>query len=190
MSIYRILDATEPFLRETAKPVPKITANVLKLLDNMTETMRDAEGVGLAAPQIGVPKRVIVIEVEDDLVELINPVILERSAEEIIDKEACLSVPGKFGFVKRSVSVVLEAQNREGELVQYEAEGYLARVFQHEVDHLNGILYTDIADQVYLRDDDDDDDDDYDDDDYDDVDYSDAERREDELHAIPSTSES
>jgi peptide deformylase len=165
MAVYRILEEHEPSLREKAKPVPKITPNVLKLLDNLAETMYSAGGVGLAAPQIGVPKRVFVADIGDQLYELINPVFLRLSEEAASENEGCLSVPEKYGLVTRPLSVVLEGQNRLGETVTIATEGYLARVFQHESDHLNGILFTDIADAVYLRDYEDDDEDNEDEDD-------------------------
>ncbi|MDR1069968.1 MAG: peptide deformylase [Gracilibacteraceae bacterium] len=151
MAVYRILEEHEPSLREIAKPVPRITPNVLKLLDNLAETMYDAGGVGLAAPQIGVPKRVFVADIGDELYEFINPVLISLSEEEESENEGCLSVPEKYGLVTRPHSVVLEGQNRLGETVTIQTEGYLARVLQHETDHLNGVLFTDIADAVYLR---------------------------------------
>jgi peptide deformylase len=151
MAIYQILGENEPSLREKARPVPKITPNIIKLLDNMAETMYAAKGVGLAAPQIGVPKRVIIVDVGEELHELINPVIISRSDEEEIDSEGCLSVPEKLGDVSRATRIVIEGLNRAGETARLEAEGYLARAFQHETDHLEGILFTDIAESVYLR---------------------------------------
>jgi peptide deformylase len=151
MAIYRILTEEEPSLREISKSVPKITPNIIKLLDNMAETMYNAKGVGLAAPQIGVPKRVIVADVGEGLHEMINPVIVSRSEEEETGVEGCLSVPEKLGEVSRAVSIVLEGQNRAGEKLTVEAEGYLARVFQHETDHLDGIFFVDKATDVFLR---------------------------------------
>ncbi|MDR1603474.1 MAG: peptide deformylase [Gracilibacteraceae bacterium] len=151
MAIYRILTESEPSLREKARPVPKITPNIHKLLDNMADTMYNAKGVGLAAPQIGVGKRVIIADIGEGLHELINPVIVSQSVEEEYEVEGCLSVPERLGDVCRAVSVVLEGQNREGEALRIEAEGYLARVFQHETDHLDGLLFLDRADEVFLR---------------------------------------
>lgn len=150
MAVYQIVRMGEEILRGKAQEVTKITPNIHKLLDNMAETMYEANGVGLAAPQIGIPKRVVVIDVGDGLIELINPVIIEKVGEEL-DQEGCLSVPNMVGDVKRAKRIVCQALNREGESLEYEAEGLLARAFQHETDHLNGILFVDLADKVYNK---------------------------------------
>jgi len=150
MAVYQIVRMGEQILREKAQEVTKITPNIHKLLDNMAETMYEANGVGLAAPQIGVPKRVVVIDSGEGLIELINPVIIEKKGEEL-DQEGCLSIPNLIGDVKRAKSIVAQALNRDGELMEYEAEGLLARAFQHEVDHLNGILFVDVAEKVYEK---------------------------------------
>jgi len=113
-------------------------------LDNMQETMKDALGVGLAAPQVGVSKRVIIVDLEDEVFELINPEIVSSEGTQV-DSEGCLSIPGIKGKVSRSEKVVVTGLNREGEMIEIEAEGLLARIFQHEIDHLNGVLFTDIA---------------------------------------------
>ena len=141
-AVYQIVKIGDPVLRETAKPVPKITPNIIKLLNNMADTMRAAEGVGLAAPQIGISKRVVVIDVGDGLIELINPEILDMEGEEI-DTEGCLSIPGIQGDVKRAAKVQVKALDRTGKTVTYSGTGLLARAFQHEIDHLNGILFVD-----------------------------------------------
>ncbi len=148
MAVYQIVRIGESVLKEKAQEVGKITPNIHKLLDNMVETMYDANGVGLAAPQIGVPKRVVVIDTGDGLFELINPVITEKTGEEL-DQEGCLSIPNLVGDVRRAKKIVAQALNRNGELLEYEAEGLLARAFQHEIDHLNGILFVDVAENVY-----------------------------------------
>ena len=148
MAVYRIIGIGEDILREKAKEVKNITPNILKLLDNMAETMYAAEGIGLAAPQIGVPKRVVVIDVGDGLIELINPVILTKEGEET-EQEGCLSIPNVIGEVKRARKVVAQALDREGTLLEYEAEGLIARAFQHEIDHLDGVLFVDKAEKVY-----------------------------------------
>jgi peptide deformylase len=122
--------------------VPKITPNIHKLLDNMAETMYSAKGVGLAAPQIGVSKRVVVVDIGDGLIELINPRIVSQEGEHI-DVEACLSVPNVQGEVLRAEKVTVEALDRNGKKVGYTATGFAARAFQHEIDHLNGILFID-----------------------------------------------
>lgn len=147
MAVYRILEMGDPVLKEKAKAVPKITPNILKLLDNMADTMYDAEGVGLAAPQIGVSKRVVVVDVGDGLIELINPEILQMEGEDT-DTEGCLSIPGIQGDVTRASKVVIRALDRDGKKVEYCGEGLLARAFQHELDHLEGILFVDKADKI------------------------------------------
>jgi len=148
MAIYRIVEIGEDVLREKCSEVPKITPNIHKLLDNMAETMYAAKGVGLAAPQVGVSKKVVTVDVGEGLIELINPVIISREGKDT-DIEACLSVPGLAGDVTRAKKVVLQALDRDGELIEYEAEGFVARAFQHELDHLSGILFIDVADKVY-----------------------------------------
>jgi peptide deformylase len=142
MAVYQIVKIGDPVLRETAKQVSKITPNIIKLLKNMADTMRAAEGVGLAAPQIGISKRVVVIDVGDGLIELINPEIVTMEGEEI-DTEGCLSIPGIQGDVKRAAKVQVKALDRTGKTVTYSGSGLLARAFQHEIDHLNGILFVD-----------------------------------------------
>ncbi|MFD0959383.1 peptide deformylase [Paenibacillus chungangensis] len=150
MSIRLIVKEPDPVLHEVAKEVTKFNANLQKLLKDMAETMYDANGVGLAAPQIGILKRVIVVDVGDEsgLVEMVNPVILEREGEQI-GPEGCLSIPGINGDVRRAERIVVEGQDAAGERFTIEAKGYFARAFQHEIDHLNGILFTEIADSVY-----------------------------------------
>ncbi|MCL6453031.1 MAG: peptide deformylase [Alicyclobacillus sp.] len=142
MSIRIIRKGNDPVLRQIAKPVPRVTPAVHKLLDDMAQTMYDAEGIGLAANQIGILKRLIVIDVGDGLVELINPEIVEMSGSQV-GPEGCLSLPGIHGDVERASHVKLRAWNRQEETVEYEADGMFARCIQHEVDHLNGILFTD-----------------------------------------------
>lgn len=151
MSIRVIVKEPDPILREKSKPVPKITPNIHKLLDDMAETMYDAAGVGLAAVQVGILKRVIVVDPGDEetgLIEMINPEIVERSGKEL-GVEGCLSIPGLHGEVERSSRITVRGLDRHGNELTVDAEGYLARIFQHEVDHLEGVLFTDIADSVY-----------------------------------------
>lgn len=150
MGVYQIVEVGEPVLREKARRVPNITPNVLKLLDNMAETMYDAQGVGLAAPQVGVSKRIVVIDVGEGLLELINPEIIHREGTET-DIEGCLSIPGVKGEVRRAAKVTVKAIDRTGKTVRYEGEGLLARAFQHEIDHLEGILFIDKADHVFKK---------------------------------------
>ncbi|MGI6686114.1 MAG: peptide deformylase [Bacillota bacterium] len=142
MAVYQIVKMGDPILREIAKKVPKITPNILRLLDNMADTMRAAEGVGLAAPQIGISKCVVVIDIGEGLIELINPEITKKEGEEI-DAEGCLSIPGIQGNVKRAAKVEVRAWDRTGKTVTYTGTGLLARAFQHEIDHLNGVLFVD-----------------------------------------------
>jgi len=144
MAIRQIRFEDDEILRKKAKQVEKITPMIKILLDDMAETMYEAEGVGLAAPQVGILRRVITIDVGDDngLIELINPVIVQKDGEQI-KAEACLSVPGRSGLVKRPEKVKVKALNREGEEFELEGEGLLAIAFCHEIDHLDGILYTD-----------------------------------------------
>jgi peptide deformylase len=150
MSIRLIVKEPDPVLREVAKEVTKFNDNLKKLLKDMAETMYDAEGVGLAAPQIGISKRVIVVDVGDEngLVEMVNPVIVEQDGEQL-GPEGCLSIPNLNGDVRRADRIVVEGQNGDGEKFTVHASGYFARAFQHEIDHLNGILFTDIAESLY-----------------------------------------
>ena len=148
MAKLKILHDGDTALRLKSRPVTDINNRILTLLDDMTETMRAADGVGLAAPQIGVLRRVVVIECEPgEVLELINPVIVERSGEQY-EIEGCLSVPGRQGYTHRPMHVKVEALNRAGEKVTLEGEGLLARAFCHEIDHLDGILYIDHADMA------------------------------------------
>jgi len=136
--------STDEALRKVCKPVKKINENVLTLLDDMAETMKDANGVGLAAPQVGVLKRVVVIDIGEGLVELINPVILETKGSQI-GEEGCLSIPGTSASVDRPEYVKAEALNRNGEKFTIEGTDLMAVALCHETDHLEGILYIDRA---------------------------------------------
>jgi len=144
MAVYKVVEAEDDILRLKAKEVTKINSSIYKLLDNMRDTMYEYRGAGLAAPQIGVSKRVIVVDVGNGPIELINPTIVEVEGN-ATEAEGCLSVPGVVGEVTRSAKVKVRGLNRNGEDVEYQAEGYLARAFQHEIDHLNGILFIDKA---------------------------------------------
>ena len=149
LNIVKIGDET---LRTKCRPVDKITPRVLQLLDDMVETMRAADGVGLAAPQVGVLRRIVVIEVDEgDVIELINPEIIESSGTNE-GLEGCLSLPGQWGIVTRPMTVKVRAYNRFGELMEYEGEDLLARCFCHELDHLDGKLYCDVADRMLTKD--------------------------------------
>lgn len=150
MSIRLIVKDPDPVLREVAKEVTKFNPNLKKLLKDMAETMYDAEGVGLAAPQVGISKRVIVVDVGDEngLVEMVNPVIVSKEGEQV-GPEGCLSIPNLNGDVRRADAIVVQGQDSDGNAVTVNASGYFARAFQHEIDHLNGILFTDLAENLY-----------------------------------------
>lgn len=148
MAVYKIVEIGADVLREKAKEVQEVNASILKLLDNMADTLHDAEGVGLAAPQIGVSKRVIIVEVDDQRIELINPLILEKEGESSAE-EGCLSIPKLTGDVVRAEKVRVQGLNRQGKLVDVKAEGLLARALQHEFDHLEGVLFVDVAKKTY-----------------------------------------
>lgn len=136
------VDADNETLRKKSREVEKIDERILTLLDDMAETMYDANGVGLAAPQVGILKRIVVIDVGDGLIELINPVITYKKGEQI-NPEGCLSVPGKTGTVARPEKVKVRALNRHGEEINIDADGLLAIALCHEIDHLSGTLYID-----------------------------------------------
>lgn len=144
MAIRNIRISTDEVLRKRCKEVKEITPNLLTLLDDMADTMYDANGVGLAAPQVGILKRAVVIDIGEGLVELINPVILETSGSQI-DDEGCLSVPGKYAPVDRPYYAKVKAMDREGNEFIIEGEELMARALCHEIDHLDGILYIDKA---------------------------------------------
>ncbi|KAF0091407.1 MAG: peptide deformylase [Fusobacteria bacterium] len=144
MAVYQVVTIGDEILRDKAKEVTKFDDRIYKLLNNMMETLMKEDGVGLAAPQIGVSKRVIIAyhEENDKVIELINPEIISASGE-VIDNEGCLSVPGRVGKVNRSKDIVVRGQNADGEPIQFNASGMFARIIQHEIDHLNGILFID-----------------------------------------------
>lgn len=169
MAVREILTASESILRTRAQRVRSFTPRLQELIDDMIETMRAAPGVGLAAPQVGVSQRVIVVEPreeEDDgkeegaegnppprkppaLYVVINPEIVRTSPEKVTANEACLSVPGYFGEVERFRAVTLQGLNRHGRPIRLKASDWLARIFQHEIDHLDGVLYIDRATKVW-----------------------------------------
>ncbi|MCI6084654.1 peptide deformylase [Selenomonas sp.] len=150
MALLDIKKAGNPVLKEHCAPVERVDKRLRKLLDDMAETMYEADGVGLAAPQVGEPIRMIVIDVQDEhgLIELINPVITYREGE-AVDTEGCLSVPNLFGEVERAAKVKVEFLNRRGKKQHLTATGLLARCIQHECDHLEGQLFIDIAKSVH-----------------------------------------
>ncbi|MGB6837473.1 MAG: peptide deformylase [Dehalococcoidia bacterium] len=143
MSVLPIRIAGDPVLRQKARKVKKIDASIQRLIDDMIETMHYAPGVGLAAPQVGVSLRVVVIQVpEEEVITLINPEIVKRSGQRRV-VEGCLSVPGYIAEINRSVTVTAKGLNREGKMVRIKGEDLLAEALEHETDHINGILYID-----------------------------------------------
>ena len=148
MAKLKIVKVGDEVLRKKCRPVDEITPKTLQLLDDMAETMRAAQGVGLAAPQVGVLRRIVVVEVEEgNLIELINPKIIAYAGEQE-GNEGCLSVPNKWGTVKRPMHVTVRALNRHGEEFEITGSEFLARAFCHELDHLDGKLYIDIATDI------------------------------------------
>ena len=147
MAIRNIFKDDAPCLYKVARPVEKFDAKLFKLLDDMAETMYAAEGVGLAAPQVGILRRVFVMDCGDGLIEAINPEILETSGEQE-GAEGCLSVPGEYGIVKRPMDVRVRAQDRNGNWFEAEGTGLTARCFCHEIDHLNGIVFLSKAERM------------------------------------------
>lgn len=159
MAIRKIVTVPEAVLRRKARKVTDFDKDFQRLVDDMVETMREAPGVGLAAPQVGESTQLIVVEYsikedEDEdaprkLFVLANPEIVQASAETETGVEGCLSIPGLVGEVDRSLSITIKGQNRRGQPVKVKARGWLARIFQHEIDHLNGVLFTDRATRVW-----------------------------------------
>jgi peptide deformylase len=157
MAVREIVFTPEPILRRKAHKVTDFGPDFQLLVDDMVETMREAPGVGLAAPQVGVSQRLITVEYGDEndektpakLFILVNPEIVQASDEKILGIEACLSVPGLAGEVARHEKIAIKAFTRRGQPVKIKATGWLARIFQHEIDHLNGILFTDQATRVW-----------------------------------------
>ncbi len=157
MAVREIVFVPEPVLRRKAHKITDFGPEFQRLVDDMIETMRDAPGVGLAAPQVGISQRVVVIEYGDDEKEdapvklyiVVNPEIIQTSEEKVEGVEACLSVPGLAGEVDRHEKIVVKAQNRHGQSVKWKLKGWTARIFQHELDHLDGVLFTDRASKVW-----------------------------------------
>jgi len=157
MTVREIVTNPAPVLRQKARKVSSFGADLQKLIDDMVETMRVAPGVGLAAPQVDVPLRVIVVEFGDEedeeapakLYSLVNPEVIKASAETDMGTEGCLSIPGFVGDVDRPVSVTIKGLNRRGKPMRIKAKGWLARIFQHEIDHLDGVLFIDRAEKVW-----------------------------------------
>ena len=146
MGLRKILTDKDPALHKVCKPVENFDAKLHKLLDDMRDTLIDSQGVGLAAPQIGILRRVVLVDTGDEILELINPVLLETDGEQV-GPEGCLSVPGKYGLVKRPYYAKVRAQDRDGNWFEAEGEELIARCFCHELDHLDGIIYTQVMDR-------------------------------------------
>ena len=146
MGLRKILTVKEPCLHKVCRPVEKFDGKLHKLLDDMKETLLDANGVGLAAPQVGILRRVVVVDTGDEILELVNPELLETSGEQE-GAEGCLSVPGKYGLVKRPNVAKVRAQDRDGNWFEVEGEALIARCFCHEIDHLDGIVYTEVMER-------------------------------------------
>ena len=146
MGLRKILTDKDPALHKVCKPVENFDRKLHKLLDDMRETLIDSNGVGLAAPQVGILRRVVLVDVGEEILELINPELLETDGEQV-GPEGCLSVPGKYGLVKRPYWAKVRAQDRNGDWYEAEGEELIARCFCHELDHLDGILYTQIMER-------------------------------------------
>jgi peptide deformylase len=145
MAIMPVIKMDNPVLHQKAKRVRKIDDSIQKLIDNMIETMHDIEGIGLAAPQVGVPLQVVVIQLpdEEDVITLINPEVVKISEETEMMMEGCLSLPGYNADVKRFTSITVKARDRQGKPIRIKGEGLLAQVLQHETDHIHGIVFVD-----------------------------------------------
>ena len=149
MAIRNVFVLGDDVLRKKAKVVKKIDKRILELLDDMVDTLHEKDGVGLAAPQVGILKRVLVVDVGEGPIELINPIITSKEGEQLF-MEGCLSYPGHFGYVERPAKVKVEALDREGNEVEIEGEGILAVVICHETDHLNGVMFVDkVKGEIY-----------------------------------------
>ena len=144
MALRKILTEPNPTLHKVCRPVTEFNRRLHTLLDDMADTLADANGVGLAAPQVGILRRVVIVDTGEGILELINPELIETSGEQE-GAEGCLSVPGKYGLVKRPMVAKVRAQDRDGEWFEVEGEELLARCFCHELDHLDGHMYTELV---------------------------------------------
>ena len=148
MALRNIVTVGDPVLTKKCRPVVKFDDRLAQLIDDMKETMRNANGVGLAAPQVGVLRRLVVVDVGDEIVELVNPELVSESEEQQTGVEGCLSLPGEYGVVTRPMYVTVRAQDRSGDWYEYDGEELVARCFCHEIDHLDGHMYTEIAEKM------------------------------------------
>ena len=146
MGLRKIMTVKEPCLHKVCRPVEKFDGKLHRLLDDMKETLADSGGVGLAAPQVGILRRVVVVDTGEEMLELVNPELLETGGEQV-GSEGCLSVPGKYGIVKRPNYAKVRAYDRDGNEFEVEGEELMARCFCHELDHLDGIVYTEIMER-------------------------------------------
>ena len=151
MALRKILTDKDPALHKVCKPVTSFDKKLHKLLDDMAETLAEAQGVGLAAPQVGILRRVVLVDTGEEVLELINPTLVETDGEQI-GAEGCLSVPGKYGLVKRPYYAKVRAQDRYGEWFEAEGEELIGRCFCHELDHLDGIIYTEVMERFLTED--------------------------------------
>ena len=150
MGLRKIMTVKEPCLHKVCRPVEKFDGKLHRLLDDMKETLAEANGVGLAAPQVGILRRVVVVDTGEEMLELVNPELLETSGEQV-GSEGCLSVPGKYGIVKRPNYAKVRAYDRDGNEFEVEGEELMARCFCHELDHLDGIVYTEIMERYHTE---------------------------------------
>ena len=146
MGLRKILTYQDPALHKVCRPVEKFDWRLHKLLNDMADTLAEANGVGLAAPQVGILRRVVIVDTGEEILELVNPELVETSGEQY-GAEGCLSVPGKYGLVKRPNYAKVRAQDRNGEWFEAEGEELIARCFCHELDHLDGIVYTEVMER-------------------------------------------
>ena len=146
MGLRKILTDQEPALHKVCKPVTSFDNKLHKLLEDMKETLIEANGVGLAAPQVGILRRVVIVDTGEEMLELINPTLVETDGEQE-GAEGCLSVPGRYGLVKRPYYAKVRAQDRDGNWFEAEGEEIIARCFCHELDHLDGIIYTEVMER-------------------------------------------
>ena len=151
MALRKILTDKESALHKVCKPVTSFDKKLHTLLDDMAETLVDSQGVGLAAPQVGILRRVVLVDTGEEILELVNPTLVETDGEQI-GPEGCLSVPGKYGLVKRPYYAKVRAQDREGNWYEAEGEELIGRCFCHELDHLDGIIYTEVMERFLSED--------------------------------------
>ena len=146
MGLRKILTDKDPALHKVCKPVEQFDRKLHKLLDDMAETLAEANGVGLAAPQVGILRRVVIVDTGEEILELVNPELVETDGEQV-GPEGCLSVPGKYGLVKRPYYAKVRAQDRNGNWYEAKGEELIGRCFCHELDHLDGIVYTEVMER-------------------------------------------